>query len=243
MPYKFQKEGNFDKANELLNDLSTNIVVDGQGQDPFWQNAAADYLTGIGLALFQDAPLDEININSVNLMINQGEERFGASTYMKEYFKMQDANSPIAINLAGTVTTADETKAGIMKYITSTHLTLYKLGNVYDYFYSLMPINTRVLSHFELTYFNENGFVLRFPTVYMKDKIKEFEPRKNIYNLYTESRNWAKRLDLVNVVDLNKKIESGKIQEIIKMDELAKNTKLMELATTIINRDKVRIIL
>ena len=130
LPYKFQKEGNYDKANELLNDLSTNIVVDGQGQDPFWQNAAADYLTGLGLGLFQDAPLDEININSVNLMINQGEERFGASTYMKEYFKMQDPNSPVAINLAGTVTTADETKAGIMAVLQQKVKTLAVTRNL-----------------------------------------------------------------------------------------------------------------
>lgn len=130
LPYKFQQEGNYDKANELLNDLSTNIVVDGQGQDPFWQNAAADYLTGLGLALFQDAPLEEININSINLMINQGEERFAASTYMKEYFKMQDPTSPIAINLAGTVTTADETKAGIMTVLQQKVKTLAVTRNL-----------------------------------------------------------------------------------------------------------------
>ena len=130
LPYKFQQEGNFDKANELLNDLSTNIVVDGQGQDPFWQNAAADYLTGLGLALFNDAPLEEININSINLMINQGEERFGASTYMKEYYKMQDPTSSVAINLAGTVTTADETKAGIMTVLQQKVKTLAVTRNL-----------------------------------------------------------------------------------------------------------------
>ena len=130
LPYKFQKEGNFDKATELLNDLSTNIVVDGQGQDPFWQNAAADYLTGLGLALFQDAPLEEININSINLMINQGEERYGASTYMKEYYKMQEPTSPVAINLAGTVTTADETKAGIMTVLQQKVKTLAVTRNL-----------------------------------------------------------------------------------------------------------------
>ena len=130
LPYKYQKEGNYDKANELLNDLSTNIVVDGQGQDPFWQNSAADYLTGLGLALFKDAPLDQININSINLMINQGEERYGASTYMKEYFKMLDPNSPAAINLAGTVTTADETKAGIMAVLQQKVKTLAVTRNL-----------------------------------------------------------------------------------------------------------------
>ena len=130
LPYKYKQEGNFDKANELLNDLSTNIVVDGQGQDPFWQNAAADYLTGLGLALFNDAKLEEININSINLMINQGEERLGGSTYMKEYYKMQDPTSPVAINLAGTVTTADETKAGIMTVLQQKVKTLAVTRNL-----------------------------------------------------------------------------------------------------------------
>ena len=137
----------------------------------------------------------------------------------------------------------DDVKADIMKYITSTHLTLYKLDILYDYFYSMMPVSTGVLSHFELTYLNENGFVLRFPTVYMKDGIKEFEMRDNIFNLYTESRAWAKRLDLVNVVDLNRKVEQGKIAEIMQMDELYKNAKLMQLAYYVTSSEKVRVVL
>ena len=63
-------------------------------------------------------------------MINQGEERYGASTYMKEYFKMQDPTGPIAINLAGTVTTADETKAGIMTVLQQKVKTLAVTRNL-----------------------------------------------------------------------------------------------------------------
>ncbi len=138
---------------------------------------------------------------------------------------------------------ADEVKSQIMKYITSTHLTLYKLDNNYDYFYSLMPITTKVLSHFELTYLNEFGFILRFPTVYMKDGIKPYEHRENIFNLFKESRSWAKNLNLENVVDLNKKVSSGNILELIQIDELMKNYQLMELAKKIIANKNTKIIL
>ena len=136
-----------------------------------------------------------------------------------------------------------KTKADLMKYTTSTHLTLYKLGNIYDYFYSLMPISTRALSHFELTYLDELGFVLRFPTVFMNDGIKKFERRYNIFNLHKESRDWANKLDLTNVVDLNKKVSSGKINELIKIDELNKNNELMELAKKIISNPKTKVVL
>lgn len=137
----------------------------------------------------------------------------------------------------------DNIKSEIMKYITSTHLTLYKLDNMYNYFYSLMPISTGVLSHFELTYLNEEGFVLRFPTVYMKDGIKEYEHRENIFNLFKESRSWAQNLKLENVVDLNKRTSDNTIDELIQMDELMKNYGLMELSKKIISRKDAKIVL
>lgn len=137
----------------------------------------------------------------------------------------------------------DVTKSEIMKYITSTHLTLYKLENEYNYFYSLMPISTSVLSHFELTYLNEDGFVLRFPTIYMKDGIKEYEHRENVFNLFKDSRSWAKKLEIENVVDLNKRVSSSNIEELIQIDELMKNHGLMELAEKIIEHKEARIVL
>ena len=130
LPYKYQKEGNFDKANELLNDLSTNIVVDGQGNDPFWQDSAASYLTGLSLALFEDAEEDQININSVNLMMTQGEDRYGASNYLKEYFNAKDPSSPACVNALGTVNAPNETKGGIVSVLKQKVKTLAVTKNL-----------------------------------------------------------------------------------------------------------------
>ena len=130
LPYKYQKEGNFDKANELLNDLSLNIVVDGQGNDPFWQNSAASYLTGLSLALFEDAPEEEININSVNLMMTTGEDKYGASNYLKEYFNAKDPASPACVNALGTVNAPNETKGGIVSVLKDKVKTLAVTKNL-----------------------------------------------------------------------------------------------------------------
>lgn len=130
LPYKYQKEGNFDKANELLNDLSLNIVVDGQGNDPFWQNSAASYLTGLSLALFEDAPEEEININSVNLMMTTGEDKYGASNYLKEYFHAKDPASPACVNALGTVDAPNETKGGVVSVLKDKVKTLAVTKNL-----------------------------------------------------------------------------------------------------------------
>lgn len=113
LPYKYYKEGNKDKANELLNDMAINIASDEKADDPFWTNSAADYLTGLSLGMFEDAKEDEISISTVNLMMTVGEEKIGASTYAKEYFKMKDPSSPAAINALGTVNAPQDTKNSI----------------------------------------------------------------------------------------------------------------------------------
>lgn len=113
LPYKYYKEGNQDKANELLNDMAINIASDEKADDPFWTNSAADYLTGLSLGMFEDAKEDEISISTVNLMMTVGDEKIGASTYLKEYFKMKDPASPAAINALGTINAPQDTKNSI----------------------------------------------------------------------------------------------------------------------------------
>ena len=96
----------------------------------------------------------------------------------------------------------DKAKADIMKYNTNTYVTLYKLGNLYSYFYSLMPINTKQLAYFELTYLNEHGLVLRYPTVYIKEGIKPYQHREKIFTLFKEYRAWEKVMHLENVSEI-----------------------------------------
>mgnify|MGYP003300165339 CR=1 FL=1 len=65
IPYKLYKQGNKDKAIELLEDLAKNILYDenNKGQDPFWENTSADYFAGLSCALFEDANEEEINLS------------------------------------------------------------------------------------------------------------------------------------------------------------------------------------
>ena len=117
LPYKLYKEGNQDKAIELLDDLALNILYEEKSSgDPFWEKTAADYFTGLALGLFEDGNENEVNINSVNLMSSLGEERFGGpnNNYIKEYFNAKDPSKAAYINASGTVFTADDTKQGII---------------------------------------------------------------------------------------------------------------------------------
>ena len=64
--------------------------------------------------MFEDAKEDEINLNSVSLVTTVGEEKFGGSTYIKEYFDAKDPASAAAINASGTISAPTETKGSIL---------------------------------------------------------------------------------------------------------------------------------
>ena len=117
LPYKYYKEGNSDKANELTDDLAMNILYDenAQNSDPFWEKTSADYFSGICLGLFEDAKEEEINLNSVNLFTTIGEDTCGPkSNYANEYFKTKDPTSPSYISASSTISAPNETRGSIL---------------------------------------------------------------------------------------------------------------------------------
>jgi len=137
----------------------------------------------------------------------------------------------------------DESKVGVMKYNTSTFVSLYRLGNLYNYFYYFMPISTKYVKDFDLTYINENGFVLRFPTVYINDKIKEYEHHPHMFDIFKECRDWAKMMNVRNAPELNDVVSTGKISDLIRMNEMITSNRLLEIAKEIAKRKEVKIVL
>ncbi len=138
----------------------------------------------------------------------------------------------------------DTAKAGIMRYSTNNYVTLYRLGNLYNYFYNLMPTSTKLVEAFDLTYIKGNGFVLRFPTVFIQDKIKEYEHHEKMFDVFKEYRDWGKKLNISTSVDLNRVVSLGKASDMIKIDATVQDHRILSVAREISSkRDKLKIVL
>ncbi len=137
----------------------------------------------------------------------------------------------------------DLPKAGVMKYNTNTYVTLYRLGNLYNYFYNMMPTSTNKVKDFDLTYIKDNGFILRFPTIYIYDHIKEYQHHPHMFEVFQEYRDWAQIMNIKNSVDLNKVVSSGKINELIRIDETVQSNRLLNIATSISQNKNIKIVL
>lgn len=132
----------------------------------------------------------------------------------------------------------DLAKAKIMKYNTNTSITLYRLSNYYNYFYGQMPPSTASLKEFKLTYVDDNGFVLQFPTEYSHNQIKAYTHHPNMFKVFKECRDWTKLMKIETIADLNEVVSRGKICDLIRIDETLQSNRLLNVARKIVDNKK-----
>ncbi len=132
----------------------------------------------------------------------------------------------------------DLAKAKIMKYNTNTSITLYRLSNYYNYFYGQMPPSTASLKEFKLTYVDDNGFVLQFPTEYSHNQIKAYTHHPNMFKVFKECREWTKLMKIETIADLNEVVSRGKIADLIRIDETLQSNRLLSVARSIVDNKK-----
>ena len=115
VPYELYKEGKKDKSIELVNTLASEIFKeDNPNSDPFWQNMASSYFTGLVLILFKEGKREEINLGSIQVMMCQGEQKFGDTTYLNKYLNNIDVTNTIYTMLSPIVFAPPETKGSIL---------------------------------------------------------------------------------------------------------------------------------
>jgi len=137
----------------------------------------------------------------------------------------------------------DLAKVGLLNYTTNNYITLYKLNNEYNYFFTKMPASTGALGYFELTYLNDHGYVLSFPTAYTKELL-EYKHHPQMFDVFSEYHEWAKIMNIENLSSLNKVVSDGRIGDLIRIDETLQANRLLNIAREIYEKkDKVKVVL
>ena len=132
----------------------------------------------------------------------------------------------------------------MLKYNTNTYITLYKLGNMYDFFFSKMPISTGVLTEFNLEFLNEAGFIMMYPNLYNLGEIGKYQHHPQRFEIYKEYRDWIKIMNIENSSDLNRIVSNGRIGNLIRLDETIQANKLLTIAKDIYeHKDRIKIVL
>lgn len=100
-------------AEQMVEELAHTMYPEAEHQDPFWIKEARNVFIALVYALFILAKPEEVNLASVYYLMAKGEERFGASTYLKTLVELLEGHENVAMQLLSYVTTANDTRAGI----------------------------------------------------------------------------------------------------------------------------------
>ena len=147
-----------------------------------------------------------------------------------------------AINYFTSIKRMDKVKT--LSYDNSKFVTLYKFNGVYNYILGDLPSDASVLKYFDFTLLNENGVVVRFPSIYDNGKINKYVHHDKYFTSLEDYSKWGSVLNLDNLGELNEAIIKNNASEIVQLSETVQNYKLLSIAEEIVkDKENIKMVL
>ena len=124
-------------------------------------------------------------------------------------------------------------KADILAYRPTDTIPMYKLSDMYEYFYGIMVPSTRYIRAFALRP-HFPGLVLRMPQPSRPDEPAPYLPRRKFLRTFAESQEWSRILGVSNIPDVNHMIEEKRMREFIRVNEALQDKSIAKIADQIV---------
>ncbi len=131
--------------------------------------------------------------------------------------------------------TGQDDKARLLGYRETPTLDIYEYGDYSDYFYGEMAPSTAFLRVWDILEAPE-GFMFIFPDSREPDRVAEYRELPNLLSVYLEGKNWCELMECETVADLNELVDSGKIRELIRVNEALHEKRFSQIADMICSR-------
>ncbi|MDO4546988.1 MAG: nucleoside kinase [Clostridia bacterium] len=120
-------------------------------------------------------------------------------------------------------------KMRLLEYRPFDYFTIYRLGDMYEYFYGEMPPSTGYAGVFAL-YMCLPGIQLQLPDPEDPSRESPFSDSPKLRQTFAESSNWARILDCDNISDLNDMIRKRRLREFIRVNEALHEKSISDIA-------------
>ena len=132
-------------------------------------------------------------------------------------------------------------KERLFRYRRSSRVNIYALDNLMDYYYGYMVAHTGYLKYFDLKPYGD-GFILMFPYQNTKE-VAKFSPSAKYFDTIRCSMEWGRKMGVDTVGALNNAVASGRIQEIIMVQEALMEQRIGQLAEMIASKDNCKFVM
>ena len=209
-------------------------VIDAFGAEAA-QNCRVEFAVGHGLYINpkQQIPATDENAAQIKNKMQELVER--KLPFLKDSYPVDEA-----IELFKAQGMADKEK--LFRYRRTSFVNIYELDGYYDYYYGYMLPHTGYVKWFDVIAHDE-GFMLLLPTKKNPTEVEPFVERPKLFATLKDSAEWGHKVELETVGDLNDRICSGSLSEMILVQEAEQERKIGEIAKDIVSRGGVKFIM
>lgn len=133
-------------------------------------------------------------------------------------------------------------KEKLFRFRRVSKVNIYNIGYYDDYFYGYMADHAGYVQYFDLKLYDE-GFVLELPEWKNPSVIPPFHPQDKIFHVQKESQEWAEKMDISYVGDLNDRITKEGISNILLVQEALQEAKISDIAQRIVSEGNKKFIM
>ena len=135
-------------------------------------------------------------------------------------------------------------KVNVLKYISNTYVNLYRIDDLYDYFYDRLAYSTKSIDDFNLKYIDMGVIVMTTPKALNPNSTSKYIHHEKMFNEYKDYMTWLWQIGVTTAADLNKAVSQANEVNVINVAEAHYNSQLTRIADEIYESKKsVKIVL
>ena len=132
--------------------------------------------------------------------------------------------------------TGQEDKARLLSWRSADYFDEYSYGDFAEYYYGEMVPSTGYLTVFDILP-AEGGFLFVYPDDRNPNETAPFREMPHFFSVFSEGEHWCELMECATVADLNDLTASGRIRELIRVNEALHEKRYSQVADMVCQRD------
>lgn len=178
-----------------------------------------------------------------------GAEDFSTEALKAEIQRIVSANIPLVRHRVTTAqamehfrSTGQEDKALLLSWRKEPYFDQYDYEDYCDYFYGELAPSTGYLNVWDI-FPAEGGFIFAFPNDQDPDTVAPLQEMPRYFQVFSEGERWGQLMQCETVADLNDLVDSGRIRELIRVNEALHEKRYSQVADAICQRNAQAVML
>ena len=135
-------------------------------------------------------------------------------------------------------------KVNVLKYISNTYVNLYRINDLYDYFYDRLAYSTKSIDDFSLKYVDHGVIAMVTPKALNPNGGSKYVHHEKMFNEYKDYMTWLWQIGVTTAADLNRIVSQAKEINVINLAEAHYNSQLTRISDEIYDSKKnIKIVL